>query len=440
MSKPTLLCVDDENVVLTGLKAQLKRSLGMEYSIETAESGEEGLEFLEELLHDKVEIPVVISDQIMPGMKGDEFLEKIYKISPRTLTILLTGQATASAVGNAVNNANLYRYIAKPWDESDLNLTVNEAIRSFFQEKKLEEQKIALEDAVQQLKEYNEKLEDKVQERTLEVTKQKEELEEKNKEITSSLSYASTIQQAVLPPLDSVQKFLPDSFFFYRPRDIVSGDFYWFTEINSKTFPGLTNENKFIIAAADCTGHGVPGAFMSLIGTTILNDLILTQRIFDTNIILDLLNTRIQKVLKQDQSANQDGMDIALCMIDKNAMICDFSGARNPLFYSLDGQMIQVKADLNTIGGLKRMTDANYTKTTINIKSDTSFYIFTDGFPDQIGGPNNRKFMRQNFKDILLKISHLPMIDQFIEVEKTFENWKQDYMQVDDVLVIGFRI
>ena len=138
--KAVILCVDDENMVLVSLRQQLKRKFERKYTLETAESGEEALEIVEELSERNIDIPVVLSDHIMPGMKGDELLRRIHELSPRTLKILLTGQANADAVGYVVNYANLYRYISKPWDQTDLNLTVAEAIRSYFQDKELEEQ------------------------------------------------------------------------------------------------------------------------------------------------------------------------------------------------------------------------------------------------------------------------------------------------------------
>lgn len=175
-SKKVILCVDDEKLVLTSLKAQLKRGLGSGYIIEIAESGEDALEIIEEISQEHGELPLIISDQIMPGMKGDDLLILIHQRLPRTLSIMLTGQANADAVGRALNQAGLYHYIAKPWDETDLLLTVSEALKSYFQEKTIEEQKTELERLVWQLQEYNETLEKRVDERTFEIELQKEEI------------------------------------------------------------------------------------------------------------------------------------------------------------------------------------------------------------------------------------------------------------------------
>ena len=173
MNKPAILCVDDEKIILISLKEQLKRHFGDEYNIETVESGEEALEIIYELRNDAIDLPTVIADQIMPGIKGDELLKEIHTVMPGTLKILLTGQANADAVGNAVNYANLYRYIAKPWEEADLILTVTEALRSYFQDKKLEEQNAILQQLNRDLEEFNATLEQQVKERTAELEAQK---------------------------------------------------------------------------------------------------------------------------------------------------------------------------------------------------------------------------------------------------------------------------
>ena len=180
MSKPVILCVDDEKMILMSLKEQLKRHFGESYSIETVESGEEALELLEEFREERLELPIVIADQLMPGLKGDELLTQIHEKLPKTLNILLTGQAGADAVGKAVNYAKLYRYIAKPWEETDLTLTVTEALRSYFQDKKLAEQNIELHTLNQELEQWNATLEQQVQERTAELEAQKLELAELN--------------------------------------------------------------------------------------------------------------------------------------------------------------------------------------------------------------------------------------------------------------------
>ncbi|RLD75150.1 MAG: hypothetical protein DRJ10_15805, partial [Bacteroidetes bacterium] len=307
MKKSAIILVDDEMIILQSLRTQLKRDLGDLYEIELAESGEEGMEIFNELKADSIEIPLVISDQIMPGMKGDEFLEFVYKTSKDTRTIMLTGQADVTSVGKAVNNAKLYRFIAKPWDEVDLNMTIKEAIKSYQKNKKIEEQSIELKKLVEELQDANENLEKRVIERTKKVVEQKRLIELKNEEITSSIEYAKRIQKAILPLEAEISKLLPGYFIFYQPKDIVSGDFYWFTQ----------KGNKSIIVAADCTGHGVPGAFMSMLGISMLDDIVNHQNIVQSDLILNKLKDSIIKSLHQTNNKGElkDGMDLSLLII-----------------------------------------------------------------------------------------------------------------------------
>ncbi len=430
MSKPVILCVDDEKVVLTSLKSQLKRYFGKEYSIETAESGEEALEILEELEDDSIEIPLVISDQIMPGMKGDELLKNVHNKSENTLKILLTGQADAAAVGSAVNNAKLYRYIAKPWEETDLNLTANEAVRSFYQSKKVEEQNRELARLVKKLQEYNEQLEDKVRERTTEVVEQKEIIEEKNRDITASINYAKRIQDAILPDINTIKKYHPDLFVFFRPRDIVSGDFYWYRRLGKKS----------VLAAVDCTGHGVPGAFMSMIGNDCLHNIVEIEEITDPNRILDELHVHINRILQQSHSRVKDGMDMALCVIDDEKKTVEFSGAKNPLVYIQNGEMNYIRGDKMPIGGRDIDYMGKYTKHTIEITSPATFYIFSDGYQDQFGAGERKKFMIKNLRNKFFEIHQKPFDEQKQLLQQTLDNWRGEECQVDDILVIGFRI
>ncbi len=294
------------------------------------------------------------------------------------------------------------------------------------------------------LRKQKEYLELLVQKRTAEINRAKEEIEEankmlqqsneeikeKNKNITASITYAKRIQEAMLPLKEKIGKSLKRYFILFKPRDIVSGDFYWFAE----------KKGKIIITAVDCTGHGVPGAFMSMIGSEILTTIV-NQGITKPSEILNLKNKYVHKALKQDQTDNQDGMDMALCTIDKEKKIVEYAGARNPLVYIKNGELFQIRADKQGIGGKSTDLDKPFTNHEISYAdTDTYFYIFSDGFQDQFGGPKNRKFMIKRMKELFLEHHKKPMHEQEKIYNYTIESWMKDVEQTDDILVIGFAL
>jgi len=278
----------------------------------------------------------------------------------------------------------------------------------------------------------NHKLERLLTERSNELENQKLELQSKNEDITASINYARRIQTAILPDYQTIHQFLPDSFIFFRPRDIVSGDFYWFSAKNS----------KIIIAAVDCTGHGVPGAFMSLISNNLLNETVNQRGITDTGRILYALNSGIEYALKQRETFVQDGMDLSLCVIDEKRKYLEYSGARNPLLCIRDNELYQIDADRKSIGGQSHEIHVRFQKKSIELfpENPTCFYLFSDGFQDQFGGEKGKKFMKKRFKKLLFKNHQKTMPEQQNIVNQAFDNWKGTYDQVDDVLVIGFRL
>lgn len=439
--RPVIICVDDEKLILDSLKGQLQHKFNSECNLEIAESAEEALELLDELMEEEIEVPLVISDQIMPGMKGDELLVRINQISPRTNKILLTGQASAEAVGNALNNAKLYRYISKPWEEADLVLTAREAIKSFYKDKTITEQNEALKESVQELKKakdelevYNTKLESLVEERTRQVVDQKEEIEKKNDSILASINYANRIQKAMLPQDCSLTNFFPNAFIYFKPRDIVSGDFYWFGEVD-----GL-----FVIAAVDCTGHGVPGAILSMVGMREFNHIVLEKGILKPHLILEGLHKSIRTMLKQEEGDNRDGMDAAVCTIDPQNKCVYFAGAKNGLVYITNignqKELHYVRGDSKSIGGAQQEQIRKFKFHEIDLVGATNFYLFSDGFQDQFGGPSNRKFGRRNFHRLLKEISHKPLNEQQEQIRNSQATWQEKQKQIDDILVMGFLI
>lgn len=279
-------------------------------------------------------------------------------------------------------------------------------------------------------KSHNE-LEQRVIERTAEISKQKEKIEAQNQDITDSIRYAKRIQQAILPNDHLINQAFPESFILYEPKDIVSGDFYWF---------GNKNDTA-MIAAVDCTGHGVPGAFMSMIGYNLLNQIINENGITKPAEVLDKLHNGVRKALKQDEedAETRDGMDLALCSINVKSKKIEYAGAYRPLYLLRDGEIIETKGDKFPIGGQQIKHKGNFTNHEIKVKKDDIVYIFTDGYADQFGGENTKKFMTKRFKEILLQIRNMTMKEQEAFLRKTINEWRGNIRQIDDILVIGLR-
>ncbi len=272
-------------------------------------------------------------------------------------------------------------------------------------------------------------LEEKVQERTEEVVQKSIELEKKNKDITDSIRYAERIQVAVLPP----EVPFSQTFVFFKPKDIVSGDFYWL-----ETF-----KDKEMIAAVDCTGHGVPGAFLSILGHSMLTKIVREYGILTPAEILDQLDIEIinalhQKNVKGERVVN-DGMDLALISYDKKNNILEYSGAYNPLILIRNGELTEIKADRFPIGMTSVHDTKKFTNHTIKVEKGDTFYVFSDGYADQFGGEDGRKFRKKNMKDLLLSIQDKSMEEQKQELDRFIKEWMGNHEQVDDMVFIGRR-
>lgn len=271
-------------------------------------------------------------------------------------------------------------------------------------------------------------------------------IEEKNKDITDSINYAKRIQGAILPEENLILAHY-ESFIYYQPKDIVSGDFYWIKEIG----------NKFYFSVVDCTGHGVPGAFMSIIGFNSLNRIVEDLQLSETGLILDKLNELVlHSIRKQDKdgSSIRDGMDISLCCIDLENETLEFSGANNPLYLiratsnstenlpitltEKDYNLIEIKADKMAIGGVENTK--KYRTHFLQLQKGDTVYLFSDGYADQFGGPKSKKFMYKQFKQLLITIQERPMEEQKNILNKTILNWRGDLDQIDDICVMGVRI
>jgi serine phosphatase RsbU (regulator of sigma subunit) len=249
--------------------------------------------------------------------------------------------------------------------------------------------------------------------------------------ITASITYAKRIQSAILPPISQIQTYLPDFFVLFKPRDIVSGDFYWFTPLS---------EHQFVLAAVDCTGHGVPGAFMSMVGDSLLNQIIIEKNIISPEIVLQELHKGIKNSLQKGETNARDGMDISICVIDKIAKTMEFAAAMNPICVVQNGELQELKADKRAIGGYET-NDFVFTKQVIDTTIPTTIYMYSDGFQDQFGGVESRKFMVRRFRNLLFEIHANPIAQQEQLLNTTILAWMgENHKQIDDILVIGFKI
>ncbi|MDO8999382.1 MAG: two-component regulator propeller domain-containing protein [Bacteroidota bacterium] len=257
-------------------------------------------------------------------------------------------------------------------------------------------------------------------------------IEQKNKDILDSISYARKIQHAILPELSVIKQSIPNSFVLYMTKDIVSGDFYWFTHI----------DNCSIIAAIDCTGHGVPGAFMSLIGYNLLNKVVNEQKIVNPKDILFELNKGVLEALYKNESESKDGMDVAICKINHEDGTVDYAGAMRPIWIVNNKSITEIKADKIPIGTKQqdREDKIAFTTHTLKVNKGDSFYIFTDGYADQFGGPKDKKYSTGKFKELIIENSELDFATQEQKLKEAHLSWKSDNEQVDDILVIGFKI
>jgi len=259
-------------------------------------------------------------------------------------------------------------------------------------------------------------------------------LNEKNEDLLSSIHYAKLIQNAILPSEERFRKLLAGSFVFHRPRDIVSGDFYWLQEF----------DDKVLIAAVDCTGHGVPGAFMSIIGNNALNAAVREEGLTTPSLVLDSLNRGVSSTLTLQADINEvgikDGMDIALVTIDYKNMTVQYAGAYNPIYIIRDGHLMETKGDKFPIGLSIDDKLRLFTNHSFDLVEGDMIYIFSDGYPDQFGGPQGKKFKYDQFRTLLLEIHELSPRKQVKQISSRFEEWMGDLVQIDDVLVIGMRV
>jgi DNA-binding response OmpR family regulator len=415
MSK--ILIVDDERHVIQHVSALLK-TLGYEFGF--MPKPELAIQKM-----DSEDFDLILLDINMSGMTGLELLTKIknHPTHKEKAVVMMTGDTNDNTLAKCFE-LGADDYITKPINELVLRARVKSVMdrQQYIQEVQQQQR------AVQ---EKNRQLEDKQEE----ITYINEALEEQvliadkaNKAMKASINYASRIQKAILPMQESISQSIPRHFILFKPRDVISGDFYWH----------YRSENKAVIAAIDSTGHGVPGAMMSMIGDSILHRIVADQQLFEPNHILHQAHEAIVDALKQRETNNKDGMDVAICVIDFNAGKMLFSGAKNPLIYFQHGEMHRIKGDNYPIGGEQLETERRYSCHEVDLTTPTTFYVYTDGFKDQFGGEQGRKFMTSNFHQLLADVHHLEMQEQKRKLDQTISDWMGSRNpQTDDILVIG---
>lgn len=272
-----------------------------------------------------------------------------------------------------------------------------------------------------------------------EITQKQRIIEKQSRDLLDSIIYARHIQTAMLPKKESIRNTFADAFVFFRPRDIVSGDFYWFN----------TKNHRSILAVVDCTGHGVPGAFLSMIGNDLLHKIVTFKGISEPDKILQQLHLEMRFTLRQKESGNEEGMDIAICTIHQVPVELqdlfgrpriEFAGAKNSLVYIQKGEMHEIKGNKAPIGGYLYEEELSFTKHVVDMAEPTTIYMFSDGYQDQFGGKDKRKFMVTRFRKLLLEMHQEPMERQDQILSQTLEQWTGEHSQVDDILIVGAQI
>jgi serine phosphatase RsbU (regulator of sigma subunit) len=263
-----------------------------------------------------------------------------------------------------------------------------------------------------------------------EIEIQRSELQLRNKDLTDSLNYARRIQAALLPSEHHIRRIFPDYFIYYRPKHIVSGDFYWFSE----------RDDKYFIAAADCTGHGVPGALMSMIGLELIHKIINEMKVDDSDQVLLTMNRELESAFFKEESGKpiiKDGIEMSICIIDKKTRVMEFSGAFLPVYIVRDDKLIEIKGDKKNV--VQSFAMVSFNRSTFTLQEGDLLYLFSDGYADQFGGPENKKFMYRRLRHILLTISKYPLPDQQRILDETIDSWMEGHDQIDDMMILGVR-
>ena len=404
----TVLYINDDEQNLIGFESAFR----LNYHVCTATSGTAGLEILEQKT-----VQLVITDLDLPDMTGLEFLEKIISLYPDCMRMIMTDSGDMDVIIRAIDRGIIFRYVAMPWQQEALKISIDNALEVY----NLKRQNRNL---INSLDEIKQTLQQKVMERTREIEKQRI-------NITDSILYASRIQKALMLSPSELDTLMPSHFLLNKPKDIVSGDFYW-----------VSNKNdKLIIGVADCTGHGVPGAFMSILGISLLNEIVNTMRSPQASDILNELRKRTIQALGQTGKVDEarEGMEMALCVIDLKNRKIQFSGAFRPLYLLSGGELTEIRGDRMPIG-IYHEEELPFTNREIHYMGNDILYLFTDGYVDQIGGLDRKTFRSGRFKKLIREIWHMPMKEQESVLREEHEIWRAGQEQIDDVMVLGVKL
>jgi sigma-B regulation protein RsbU (phosphoserine phosphatase) len=396
-----ILLVEDNKGDVGLLKHVLKKA-GINHELSIADSE---AEFCNKL--DNFKPDVILSDHSLPVFNSLEALKIVRGRGMDIPFILVTGTVSEEFAIQAME-AGADDYILK-----DRLARLPSSIEACFSRRKISREKIGIES-------IHAKLQQAFQD-----------LEEKNRNITDSMLYARRIKDSLLPGSEALKKIFPESFILNKPKELLGGDFYWFTE----------QDGMFYIAVADCTGHGVPGALMSMIGFGILNEIVVGNQIFDPSEILKHLNTGIRKALKQDILAGDShlGMDIACCCIDRKKQTILFAGANRPLILCRRDEKLHVKGNKGGIGGFQLQESSTFTTHQIPYQAGDTLYLYSDGYSDQFGGKKKKKIRNRDVQKMLQSFHVFDAAEQELLYRQWIDKWKAELEQTDDILLVGIK-
>lgn len=410
--KSHILYVDDEPDNLTVFKSTFRR----DYKIHLAISAQEAIE----ILRQNPQIEIIITDQRMPEITGVEFLKIIIPDYPNAIRMILTGFSDVEAIIDSINQGQVYRYITKPWEKDTLKATIDKAIQTYHH--RAENRNL-----IARLQTANQAMERKIREQSQQVLKQQEIIEQKDHDLTDSLQYAREIQEAMLLPPEAIRCLLPHSFVFFRPLQVVSGDFYWLVEKTS-----LEGIPKIVVAVADCTGHGIPGGFMTMLGNDLLHEVVVSRSILSPDEILYELHRQLTTLLLKNDKHQLDGMNIGICCLDLKNRSLEFAGARSSLVYIQHNTLHQIKGDRHPIAKAWQpdAPERRFNKHQLSLRENACYYLFSDGFQNQLGGPNHSRLGSEAFHSLLHHIHLLSPEEQHQAISEKLNIWMNTQNQL----------